>query len=371
MDSLALLRATTCTARTDPPPKGRQHREVLTRAPLVLFSRTDCARCTRLKRLLRGALRVRATQLYIEELDHWDENELARLRRALPLTAHLPALYLLGKPLPPAEHTFARLAPPLASLPSSAPIRAVLFDVGGVLVDSPLLEMARYEHQLRLPEHFFAGVISATGGAGAFAQLERGQLTVRQFCTRFEQECATHATTHLAHRGAARLVSGRRFLACVLRVAAHPPRPRYLSLVRALKRMGLLIGVITNNWNLSQAPSTDAPSAAATETDVLSRRAVQAMRRLRNHFDLVVESHRVHARKPERRIYELATSQLQVRPEECVFIDDLGINLKAARAYGMHTVQVRPNTQFASLLAQLEYLLRREIPLERSTVSRL
>jgi len=358
---------TTGRTKTDPPEEGRRHSEVLIFAPLVLFSRTDCAHCTRVKRDLRR-VGVRPTQLYIEELDHWSQHELGRLRRELPHTAQVPALFLSGRPVPVSDLNADYLSAAVRALPSSADIRAVLFDVGGVLVDSPVLELLRYERTLRLPEHFFARVIRATGHAGAFALLERGQLSEAEFCTRFERECATHAATHVAHRGAARLVSGRRFLDCVLSVAANPPRPHYLALVRTLKRMGLLVGVITNNWSLA-APSTGVGTGEPEEAlamDALSQRAMDAMRELRKHFDVVVESYRVRARKPERRIYELATSQLQVRPEECVFLDDLGSNLKAARAYGMHTIQVRPDVPFASILSDLEYYLRTEIPMDEA-----
>ena len=57
-------------------------------------------------------------------------------------------------------------------------------------------------------------------------------------------------------------------------------------------------------------------------------------------FDLIVESSIEGVRKPNPKIYEIACSRLNVRPSECVFLDDLGINLKPARAMGMTTIKV-------------------------------
>jgi putative hydrolase of the HAD superfamily len=57
-------------------------------------------------------------------------------------------------------------------------------------------------------------------------------------------------------------------------------------------------------------------------------------------FDAVLESRVLGVRKPDPRFYELACEALGVKPEESVFLDDLGVNLKPARALGMHTIKV-------------------------------
>jgi putative hydrolase of the HAD superfamily len=57
-------------------------------------------------------------------------------------------------------------------------------------------------------------------------------------------------------------------------------------------------------------------------------------------FDAIVESSKVGVRKPEPRFYEIACDMLAVSPDECVFLDDLGINLKPAAAMGMRTIKV-------------------------------
>ena len=67
-------------------------------------------------------------------------------------------------------------------------------------------------------------------------------------------------------------------------------------------------------------------------------------------FDVVVESSVVGVRKPEPRFYELALEQLGVAAADSVFLDDLGVNLKPARAMGMRTIKV---TDPAVALAEL------------------
>ena len=57
-------------------------------------------------------------------------------------------------------------------------------------------------------------------------------------------------------------------------------------------------------------------------------------------FDVIVESSRVGVRKPDRRFYEIACELLEIGPDEAVFLDDLGVNLKPARELGMTTIKV-------------------------------
>ena len=57
-------------------------------------------------------------------------------------------------------------------------------------------------------------------------------------------------------------------------------------------------------------------------------------------FDLIVESAQEGLRKPDPRIYELTCTRLAIHPSEAAFLDDLGVNLKSARALGMTTIKV-------------------------------
>jgi putative hydrolase of the HAD superfamily len=68
----------------------------------------------------------------------------------------------------------------------------------------------------------------------------------------------------------------------------------------------------------------------------------------------VIESSKVGVRKPETRFYEIACETVNVQPDECVFLDDLGINLKPAAAMGMKTIKVANSTQ---ALTELSHVL--------------
>ena len=57
-------------------------------------------------------------------------------------------------------------------------------------------------------------------------------------------------------------------------------------------------------------------------------------------FDRVFESAKLGVRKPDRRFYEIACRELAIEPREAVFLDDLGVNLKIAKAMGMRTIKV-------------------------------
>ena len=75
-------------------------------------------------------------------------------------------------------------------------------------------------------------------------------------------------------------------------------------------------------------------------------------------FDVVVESAVEGLRKPDPRIYELVCARLEVAPAEAVFLDDLGVNLKPARALGMTTIKVTdPDSALSELTAVLGFPL--------------
>ncbi|MEL7030103.1 MAG: HAD-IA family hydrolase, partial [Pseudomonadota bacterium] len=76
-------------------------------------------------------------------------------------------------------------------------------------------------------------------------------------------------------------------------------------------------------------------------------------------FDHVIESSKAGVRKPDPQIYRMMTEALGVAPEACVYLDDLGVNLKPARAMGMTTIKV---VDPAAALAELEQAIGEAIP---------
>lgn len=191
-------------------------------------------------------------------------------------------------------------------------IEAVIFDLGGVVLESPFQVIARYEREHGLPADAINRVVVAAGEQGAWARLERGELTVQTFCEPFEADCRAHGLT----------VDARRLMREIGEAAR--PRPVMLEAIRRLRAKGFRVAALTNNWLDGGRPLGDG---------------------LREHFDVFVESASVGLRKPDPRIYALVCRRLGVAPEQAVFLDDIGRNLKTARALGMATIRVRDPEQ--------------------------
>jgi putative hydrolase of the HAD superfamily len=202
---------------------------------------------------------------------------------------------------------------------------AVIFDLGGVVLDSPLHAIARYERDCGIPSGFVNRVVVASGPGGAWARLERGEIEMEAFFVAFESDC----------RAAGRALSAR---ALMERIAdASRPRPAMLAAVAAIRARGLKAAALTNNWG--------------GEGD--------ATRPLEPHFDAFIESSTLGLRKPDPRIYQHACAAIPVEPERAVFLDDIGRNLKTARELGMTTIKVdRPEDALAELARVLGFPLR-------------
>jgi len=203
--------------------------------------------------------------------------------------------------------------------------RAVLFDIGGVVVGSPLDAIARYEQEQGIPPGFINRVVMTTGAAGAWSRLERGELTLATFYPAFDADCAD----------AGQRISAEQLMALV--AESTTPRPAMLAAVRRIRERGLLAAAVTNNW-ITEDGGTGV---------------------LRPHFDAFIESAAVGMRKPDPRIYELACRTLGITPPEAILLDDIGANLKSARALGITTIKVSdPERALAELEDALGFELR-------------
>jgi putative hydrolase of the HAD superfamily len=204
--------------------------------------------------------------------------------------------------------------------------RAVIFDLGGVVLDSPLHAIAAYERELGISAGAVNRVVVDTGPQGAWSRLERGELSRRAFEAAFEAECRTAGFP----LSAATLME---------RIALCGPRPQMLQALRTLRGAGLALAALTNNWAHEEG--------GGAETDGL-----------RGLFDVFVESSKLGLRKPDPRIYRHVCEALAVAPSEAVFLDDIGRNLKAARELGMTTIKVDdPDPALAELARRLDLAL--------------
>ncbi|UWU92308.1 HAD-IA family hydrolase [Bradyrhizobium sp. CB1015] len=201
-------------------------------------------------------------------------------------------------------------------------IEAVIFDFGGVLTSSPFEAFTRFETERGLPADIIRRTNAANHLENAWARFERAEVDIETFDELFAAESLALGAE----------VRGRD----VLPLLQGDLRP---EMVEALKRIKAQFktGCITNNLPANAIGSMTGRSLYIAEVMVL--------------FDHVIESAKIGLRKPDPRIYQMMVETLKVDPNDCVYLDDLGVNLKPARQMGMTTIKV---TSGAQAIAELE-----------------
>lgn len=197
-------------------------------------------------------------------------------------------------------------------------VKGVLWDFGGVLSTSPFDAFSAYEVANGLEAGFIRRLNSTNPDTNAWARFERSEVGIEEFALLFEAEAAA--------------AGGRVDGAALLASLRTDLRPAMIEAVRRC-RARLKTALLTNNFRTGNG----AMWAGIPEL-----------------FDVIVESSQVGYRKPDPHFYALALEMLEIEPDEAVFLDDLGINLKPARALGMHTIKVTDPTE---ALADLEALV--------------
>ena len=187
-------------------------------------------------------------------------------------------------------------------------VEAVLFDFGGVILSSPFEAFAEYEAEIGLPPDTIRKINSTNPDTNAWAKFERREVDPQEFARLFEEEALL-----LGHElDAQRILEG-------LHGTVRPAMVEALSNCASKFKTAML----TNNITPMREQGLD-----------------EEVKKVVEIFDILVESSIEGCRKPEERFYEIACERLAVNPESCVFLDDLGINLKPARAMGMKTIKV-------------------------------
>ncbi len=211
---------------------------------------------------------------------------------------------------------------------------AVLWDFGGVILSSPFEAFNRYEHDAGLPKDFIRGLNTRNPDTNAWAKMERSEVSLQGFVDLFEAEAL--------ERG--QKLDGWN----VLRILSGDIRPRMVEALSRCKAAGFRVACITNNMKTGEGPGMSrSPEKAKAVAEVMTL------------FEYVVESSKVGFRKPDPRIYQYACKLVGVAPEHCIYLDDLGINLKPARALGMRTIKVDdPDVALAELQEMVGIPLR-------------
>ena len=209
--------------------------------------------------------------------------------------------------------------------------KAVLWDFGGVITSSPFEAFNRYEKENNLPENFIRKVNSTNPDTNAWALLESNQISLEEFDKHFADE-ALELGEKLQGAEVLALLSGN-------------IRPEMVQTLKKIKTK-YQVACITNNVipNDEQKSQNEKSKVIAEVFSI---------------FDTVIESSKVGIRKPQPQIYQIACSALGIEPHEAIFLDDLGINLKPAKAMGMTTIKV---IEAKPAIAELAKLLEMDLP---------
>jgi putative hydrolase of the HAD superfamily len=191
-------------------------------------------------------------------------------------------------------------------------VEAVIWDFGGVLTTSPFEAFARFERERGLPADIIRRTNAANHLENAWAKFERAEVDIETFDQLFAEESLALSGAEVRGKDVLPLLSG-------------DLRP---EMVEALKRIsdGFKTGCITNNLPANAIGSASGRSLYVAEVMAL--------------FDHIIESAKIGLRKPDPRIYAMMIEALDVDPRACVYLDDLGVNLKPAREMGMTTIKV-------------------------------
>lgn len=223
----------------------------------------------------------------------------------------------------------------------------VIFDLGGVVLNSPFNAIAEYERELNCSPNTINAIIAHAGSNGAFARLERGELDIDTFAAPFAEDCRQAINGSAGIDG--RVLMERICHACT-------PRPLMVEALRVLKKDQFVqTAALTNNFLPGRSRSSFTDSTEA----------------VRDLFDVVVESAVERLRKPDPAIYAITCNRLKVAPTRCIFIDDIGRNLKTAAAMGMATIKCSPqDTRGERALLSLCHLLRGEVQVKLRQIIR-
>jgi putative hydrolase of the HAD superfamily len=205
--------------------------------------------------------------------------------------------------------------------------RAVLWDFGGVLTTSPFDAFNRFEAERGIPRDFIRRVNATNPLHNAWARLESSVITLAEFDSEFEAES----------RAAGHAIPGR----AVIELLSGDLRPRMVNVLERVKQH-YAVACLTNNVRSGEGPGM------ASSSDRAAR-----IQRVMDLFDLVLESSKEGIRKPNPAFYLRACERLAIEPAQAVFLDDLGINLKPAKALGMTTIKVDSEVQAIDALGDV------------------
>nr|XP_054749123.1 acyl-CoA dehydrogenase family member 10-like [Lytechinus pictus] len=201
--------------------------------------------------------------------------------------------------------------------------RAVIFDLGGVLVPKPYPIFADYERMKGVPIGTVKDLIVAAGQKGSFRQLERGHISAERFGPAFTKE------------GKEILGIDCDFGDFLQFFESHisEPFPEMVDAVQCVRSEGLKTAILSNFWRYEGQQLAPLPIN-------------------RSLFDVIIESCCEGYAKPDPEIYTKCLENLRLTPEEVIFLDDLKDNIKGAKDLGIPAIEVHNTKQALEDLQQ-------------------
>jgi epoxide hydrolase-like predicted phosphatase len=212
-------------------------------------------------------------------------------------------------------------------------MQCVIFDIGGVLVESPTPSVIDYEQECQLPKYSLIKAMEYGNDDGITAQFERNDISFNEYVNSIEERVRN------IHHGNNTKFSGKELIYRIERFCVI--RQRVLDAIDKIRSHGVTCAVITNNWYAVYQENT-------TTTERLDE---EFYSQLKQHFDVFVQSRDCGYRKPSIEIYNLCFKlceehrQQRIPRDKIIFCDDIGRNLKPLRDIGVNTIRVESEQQ--------------------------
>ncbi|KAI8874354.1 HAD-like protein [Ramicandelaber brevisporus] len=252
-------------------------------------------------------------------------------------------------------------------------IKAVFFDIGGVVMRSPFITIASYEKKLGLPPHYINVAIAAHGAEhGAFQRLETGRYSsyadffadftrqlnnvefnkqaYRKYVER-NRKAGGQTSSHVVE-GNLPYIDGRRLFLDMMKQASAFDE-HIVAAIRKLRASGKFkVIAVSNNYPAAvdiagnPARATQLRTAGQAVADASGDAELLSLMTdsnftAANLFDSFVGSAETGLRKPDRAIFELACKRVNVEPAQAAFLDDIELNVRGAQKLGIRAIHVK------------------------------
>lgn len=205
-------------------------------------------------------------------------------------------------------------------------IKTIIFDFGGVITNSPIEGFKLLEEKNGYDKGLITNINMNNPNDNAWAKSERGEIDIHTFLEEFEKEALEIGQKIDAREILQQLYgSMRENIINKIKLLSNSKKYKLICLTNVLKGVDIFT----------------------------PKERVIAVNYVMRYFDRIYESYKLNMRKPETRIYQYILNEMNIKPQETVFLDDLGMNLKPARQLGINTIKVVNSKDAINELDQL------------------